>query len=346
MQSNLEYREVPFELVELKASDGGHEFTGYASTFGNVDQGGDVVMRGAFEATLGKRPRRPLLWQHDLREPIGVEKSLKADDRGLLGTWKIVDTARGGDAYKLLKAGAIDSMSIGYQTEDVAFDDAGVRLLKQVDLLECSVVSLPMNEQATVTSVKAEWTGSFVNNLPDSAFAVILPGGEKDSDGKTTPRSLRKLPHHGSDGKVDLPHLRNALSREPQSDLPEEAHSRARGHLNRHAKAEGIGGGKADAWLDLDVPFEDVLAQLKGFLMMGTDEAEALQARRAADERKLSDAHTSAIDAFLCEVKACAERLERLLADQRTVEAVATGGNWKARIAFARQLSAHRSLET
>jgi phage head maturation protease len=68
------YKTVPFELTELKASDGGGwSFTGYASTYGNVDAGGDVVMRGAFDASLGLRKKRPLLWQHDLREPIGVE---------------------------------------------------------------------------------------------------------------------------------------------------------------------------------------------------------------------------------------------------------------------------------
>lgn len=256
---DTEYRTVPFELVELKASDGGHEFTGYCSTFGNVDLGGDVMMRGAFDATLTRRARRRLLWQHDLSEPIGVEKSLKPDDRGLVGTWKIVDTARGSDAYKLLKAGAVDSMSIGYKPEDVEFDDTGVRLLKSVDLLECSVVSLPMNEQALVTHVK---------------------------------------------------------------------------------RAPSI----VDAQLARDVPFEDVLAQIKGFLLLGTDEAEALQARRAADGRKLSDAHREALQSYLAEAKAQQERLERLLADQVEAEAQpAEGTHWKARIAFAQQLAARRA---
>jgi len=59
----------------------------------------------------------------------------------------------------------------------------------------------------------AEWTTAFVNDLPDSSFALILPGGEKDEDGKTTPRSLRKLPYKDGDGAVDVPHLRNALAR-------------------------------------------------------------------------------------------------------------------------------------
>lgn len=254
---DTEYRTVPFELVELKAGDGGHEFTGYASTFGNVDLGGDVMMRGAFDGTLAKRAKRRLLWQHDRNEPIGVERSMKTDDRGLLGTWRLVDTSRGQDAYKLLKAGAVDSMSIGYVPEETAFDDVGIRKLLSVDLLECSVVSLPMNEQATVTAVKK--------------------------------RELTQ---------------------------PE---------LNR------------------EVPFEDLLAQLKGFLLLGADEAEALHARRADEKRKLSETHISAIEAFLAEAKAQLERFDRLLADPVTAEAKSSGGNWKARFEFERQVRAFRA---
>ena len=63
---------------------------------------------------------------------------------------------------------------------------------------------------------EAKWDTAFMNDLPDSSFAVIMPGGEKDADGKTTPRSLRKLPYKDASGKVDLPHLRNALARLPQ----------------------------------------------------------------------------------------------------------------------------------
>lgn len=88
---------------------------------------------------------------------------------------------------------------------------------------------------------RAVWTTAYINNLPDSAFAVILPGGEKDDEGKTTPRSLRKLPHHNADGGVDMAHLRNAMSREPQTDMSAAEHDRARAHLERHAKAEGMG---------------------------------------------------------------------------------------------------------
>lgn len=235
------YKTVPFEVTELKATDSGWSFSGYASTFGNVDQGGDVVMRGAFDASLLARKRRPLLWQHDLREPIGVEVSLKPDDRGLIGTWKVVDTARGSDAHKLLKAGAIDSMSIGYVPTDVEFDDIGTRLLKSIDLLECSVVSLPMNEQATITHVKA----------------------------------------HKSSGEQ----LTDALAK-----LLE---------------------------LNEDEPFDSVMAQVTGFLKRGTELAEAFQARRAIDGRKLGDGHLQAIDDLATVAKTAVASLERLVLGER-----------------------------
>jgi HK97 family phage prohead protease len=157
----LELKAVAFDLRELKAADdgaGGWTFTGYASTYGGEpDSYGDIVAAGAFDASLKRRPKPKLLWQHDLREPIGVPVDWKSDDRGLLGTWRIVDTARGQDAYRLLKAGAVDSLSIGFLPTEVEYDkDGEVRTLKQIDLLEVSVVSVPANERALVTQVKAD----------------------------------------------------------------------------------------------------------------------------------------------------------------------------------------------
>jgi len=63
----------------------------------------------------------------------------------------------------------------------------------------------------------ADWDTSYVNDLPDSAFLLILPGGKKDADGRTTPRDLRYFPVRNAAGEVDAPHLRNALARIPQA---------------------------------------------------------------------------------------------------------------------------------
>lgn len=83
----------------------------------------------------------------------------------------------------------------------------------------------------------AEWTTAYVNDLPDSAFATIESGGKKDGEGKTVPRSLRRYPHHNAQGALDLPHLRNALSRVNQDATT----SQGKGHLMSHAKSAGIG---------------------------------------------------------------------------------------------------------
>ena len=85
------------------------------------------------------------------------------------------------------------------------------------------------------------WDREYINSLPDDAFAIILPGGEKDETGRTVPRNLRKFPHHRADGSIDLPHLRNANARVPQSDLTPEQKRQAQEHLDKHKKALGIG---------------------------------------------------------------------------------------------------------
>src|SRR5262245_62745599 len=87
------------------------------------------------------------------------------------------------------------------------------------------------------SQTRAEWDTAYINDLPDSAFAIVLPGGAKDDGGRTVPRSLRKLPHHATGGGLDLPHLRNALSREPQTEMSAEQHARARGHLQGHGNS-------------------------------------------------------------------------------------------------------------
>lgn len=105
---------------------------------------------------------------------------------------------------------------------------AKVELL-DLQILEGSFVDKGDNPEAHIAffkcapeqADKAHWTTAQVNELPDSSFLYIEAGGTKDEDGKTVPRSLRHFPVKGSDGMVDLPHLRNALSRIPQSTLPD-----------------------------------------------------------------------------------------------------------------------------
>jgi len=66
---------------------------------------------------------------------------------------------------------------------------------------------------------KAVWSTAYINTLPDSAFLYVESGGKKDEEGKTVPRTLRHFPYKDASGKVDLPHLRNAIARIPQSKI-------------------------------------------------------------------------------------------------------------------------------
>jgi HK97 family phage prohead protease len=240
----LDYKRVPFEIKEVvEVAGGGWEIAGYASTFGGQpDSYGDVVARGAFAESIAARPTK-FLFEH--RTPIGKQLELREDAHGLYGRWTIVDTTDGTDAYKLAKAGVLDSLSIGYQTVESEFTEDGVRILKKVDLYEVSAVSIPANVNAVITDVKADaakavWSSAYVNDLPDGAFALVMPGGKKDESGKTTPRSLRKLPHHDSSGALDMAHVRNGLSRAPQmTGVSDAQRSRAVSHLQKHLSAAG-----------------------------------------------------------------------------------------------------------
>lgn len=153
----MEHKALTFHLTELKAKDSGWEVAGYASTFGGEpDSYGDVIAKGAFLSSLVKRPNVRLLWQHDMAEPIGKVIGLHEDDKGLFGQWSLVPTDTGTKAHQLLSAGLVDSLSIGFMDAASDFTEDGTRVLREIDLFEVSLVTVPANINAVVTSFKAE----------------------------------------------------------------------------------------------------------------------------------------------------------------------------------------------
>ena len=145
---------------ELKATGDTGVFEGYGSVFSIEDLGGDVVVPGAFAETLAKQKsagRMPaMLWQHRQAEPVGVWTAMDEDSVGLKVRGQLaLKTARGAEAYELMKMGAISGMSIGYRSRDDSFDRVtGVRSLKKLDLHELSLVTIPMNDASRVSAVK------------------------------------------------------------------------------------------------------------------------------------------------------------------------------------------------
>lgn len=148
---------VAFEIKAIGATDDGNfTFEGYASTFGNKDFGDDIVVPGAFKASLKQTNNVPILWQHSMHEPIGKSIELTEDDKGLFlkGILPKDDDFVKGRVIPQMKIGSIKEMSIGYFIKDSEMQD-DIRYLKEVELFEVSLVTKAMNPRATVTGFKA-----------------------------------------------------------------------------------------------------------------------------------------------------------------------------------------------
>lgn len=210
-----------FALQVKDLSDEG-TFEGYASFNGNVDSYGEIVMPGAFEKSLARHAKSKtaplMLWQHNPDHPIGVWESLTEDSKGLFGKGRLIKGVRLADeAHLLLKAGAIQGLSIGYR-EVKTEPDGVVRKLIELDLLEASIVSMPANPKARVSAVKSEKFEDFARRLRDGeppsikefedilrdagvpksmAVAIASHGYAKairsDSGGKASDETLRAL---------------------------------------------------------------------------------------------------------------------------------------------------------
>jgi len=140
---------------EIGVREAGKTISGYASLFGNKDEGGDVVAPGAYAASLErlKTAKRSvkMLWQHDPSKPIGVWEEIKEDAKGLFVRGRILSEVQAGtEALALIKAGAIDGLSIGYRTLRAENSAKGGRLLHELELWEISLVTFPMLPEARV----------------------------------------------------------------------------------------------------------------------------------------------------------------------------------------------------
>lgn len=128
-------------------------FAGYAAIFGRTDRGGDVVRAGAFARSLERGGGAvPLLWQHAPERPIGRIDYLKEDKRGLRVIGRLSEGAAGREAAALLKEGAVRGLSFGYRVREAK--GAGPRELTDLDLVEISLVTFPMQPKARVHALE------------------------------------------------------------------------------------------------------------------------------------------------------------------------------------------------
>lgn len=159
VRANARAHEVKFMALDLKGVDTDGSFEGYASVFNKEDLAGDVVVPGAFADSLKQRGTGgiKLLFQHDANQPIGVWTTLREDARGLYAAGRLMpEVVKAREVHALMRAGALDGLSIGFRTVKGRRDRAsGVRRLEKVDLWEISVVTFPLLPEARIAAVKS-----------------------------------------------------------------------------------------------------------------------------------------------------------------------------------------------
>ena len=166
-------RETKFAAAELSDVEADGSFAGYASLFGEADLSRDMVMPGAFRASIRKRGAGGIrmLFQHDPAAPIGVWREVREDSRGLFVRGQLMaEVARAREVLALMRAGAIDGLSIGFRAVRGRTDaKTGIRRLLEVDLWEISVVTFPMLPAARVSAVKGAGGEALADAMPRAA---------------------------------------------------------------------------------------------------------------------------------------------------------------------------------
>lgn len=197
----MEVKAIAFDDSQVNMEE--RTFKGYASTFGNVDEVGDIIEAGAFTKSIQERgpngtKQIKVLWQHDA--PLGMPTVMFEDSKGLYVEGKISKTRLGDEALELMRDGVVDRMSIGFsipQGKAYYDDEMKVRKIKEIKLFEFSPVTFPANELAVVTGVKnlelirQLASGGELSQEEMKALADILP-------------QLQALVDAGAEMKIEL----------------------------------------------------------------------------------------------------------------------------------------------
>jgi hypothetical protein len=214
----LKHRQFGFDL---KALDEKGSFAGYGSVFGNADSYRDVVMPGAFAASLADWQERealpPILWQHNTDQPIGPFTSMAEDGNGLYveGQLLIKDVQQAKEAYALMKAKAVRGMSIGYQTIEEMYDGkTNVNRLLEIDLWEVSIVTFPANVEATVSQIKSILAGGRLPTLAEFEANLRDEGWSRTQATIIAGKGLRELlkQRDADDGQLDEKRVESMLA--------------------------------------------------------------------------------------------------------------------------------------
>lgn len=204
--------------LEIKAVQDDGFFSGYGAVFGNIDWYNDVILPGAFTASLAKWRAKnkmpPVLWNHNDSEPIGIYTNIYEDEKGLFVEGKLLidDVPRAKSTHALLKAGAIDGLSIGYSTKKANQQGNGVRELIEVDIGEISIVTQPANDRSLITSVKSKLDEGELPTLPEFEKFLRESGFSKSQSIVIASKGLRTLLSESEEEIKESKSILNALN--------------------------------------------------------------------------------------------------------------------------------------
>jgi HK97 family phage prohead protease len=187
-----------FKLIDK--DDTKRRFKGLASTI-DLDRGGDIVLPEAFKTTLETFKKNPIiLFNHDKDKPIGIAERLEIQPgRGLAVEGLISQAKDVEDTWVKMKEGILRGMSFSYRIQDSEFKD-NAQVIKELDLFEISVVSIPMNANALLTIAKSidatqafreNFAGDIFKQLPDGSFYKFITNKENKTD--ITKEDLQKF---------------------------------------------------------------------------------------------------------------------------------------------------------
>ncbi len=204
--------------LAIKAVQEDGFFSGYGAVFGNIDWYNDVILPGAFKVSLDKWKTKnkfpPVLWNHNDSEPIGIYTNIYEDEKGLFVEGKLLidDVPRAKSTHALLKAGAIDGLSIGYSTKKANQQGNGIRELIEVDIGEISIVTQPANDRSLITSVKSKLDEGELPTLPEFEKFLRESGFSKSQSTAIASKGLRSLLSESEEEIKEAKSISNALN--------------------------------------------------------------------------------------------------------------------------------------
>jgi len=213
--------DLPFTLkaIDTRRDDAGEAgvFEGLAATFGERDLLGDALEPGAFRDSLTRPERVKMLWQHDARAPIGVWERLVETEAGLAVRGRLIlEVRQAREALALLRAGAVDALSIGFSVPKggARFErDRTLRRIARLELWEISVVTFPANPKARIGRIAARAAGAGLPSERDFERLLTRDAGFSRSQARTVLRSGFRALHAKQDAGGGLDELALRLRR-------------------------------------------------------------------------------------------------------------------------------------